>query len=392
MPILTRYVLLDLLKVFLLTLTGMTLMMILVGAFREALANGLGLWQVAKLIPYLLPSALLFAVPGTALFVACTVFGRMSSSNEIVAIKSLGISPMVVIWPVLIFAFLLSLGTVWLNDLAVSWGKKNATRVIIESVEEIAYSMLSVKKYYSNKQFSINVQGVDGRSLLWPTFTLAESEDSPAMTIYAQSAELKADPPRNVLTVKFYKMSIEGRGASFNDDDTQLIDIPLVDNTRTEVLTPSNLALRHIPEEARKQKILVRHTEQQLAVRTAFSLVLGPLTQLNAPVWNQTAEVLAEQKYRQHRLATEPHRRWSNGFSCLCFVFLGAPLAIRLRNSDYLQSFFLVFGPILICYYPLLAYGVDRAKTGALPPYAVWLGNGLVALAGLWHLRKILRY
>jgi lipopolysaccharide export system permease protein len=97
-------------------------------------------------------------------------------------------------------------------------------------------------------------------------------------------------------------------------------------------------------------------------------------------------------RHRLFRLQTEPWRRWANGFSCFFFVVAGIPLAIRLRNSDVLTSFFLCFLPILLVYYPLLAFGVDRAKGGVLPPYTVWLGNVFLLLAGLWLLRKVLRY
>jgi len=97
-------------------------------------------------------------------------------------------------------------------------------------------------------------------------------------------------------------------------------------------------------------------------------------------------------RHRLHRLQTEPWRRWANGFSCFFFVLVGAPLAIRMRNADLWTSFAVCFLPILIVYYPLMAYGVDRAKCGELPPYAVWLGNVILAAAGLWLLRKIVRY
>ena len=49
------------------------------------------------------------------------------------------------------------------------------------------------------------------------------------------------------------------------------------------------------------------------------------------------------------------------------------------------------FLPILVIYYPVFQYGVDRAKAGAFPPYAVWLGNVCVFAAGVFFLRRILR-
>ena len=94
MRILTRYVLAEFLKVFLVTLTSLTLLMLIVFLGKEAVDQGLGLPQVLRIIPYVLPNALLFTVPGTTLFAACLVYGRLSSSNEILAVKAVGISPM----------------------------------------------------------------------------------------------------------------------------------------------------------------------------------------------------------------------------------------------------------------------------------------------------------
>ena len=67
-------------------------------------------------------------------------------------------------------------------------------------------------------------------------------------------------------------------------------------------------------------------------------------------------------------------------------------MAIRLRNRDFLTSFFLCFLPILIVYYPLLMYGIDGSKSGTIPPQAVWTGNLLLVGWGAWLLRKVIRY
>ena len=50
------------------------------------------------------------------------------------------------------------------------------------------------------------------------------------------------------------------------------------------------------------------------------------------------------------------------------------------------------FLPILIVYYPLLMFGIDRTKSGIFPPYFVWLGNIILAAIGIWQLRKVVRY
>ena len=166
---LTRYVLIELLIVFLMTLTGMTLLMLLVGLATEAYRQGLGAGPLLQIIPYLLPNALRFAVPGTILFAACSVYGRMSYANEILVIKSLGLSPMTLLAPALVLSFVVSLAAVWLNDVAVSWGKQGVRTVIMHSIEEIIYGMLRTQRTYTSDQLTITVKDVQDRNLIQPT-------------------------------------------------------------------------------------------------------------------------------------------------------------------------------------------------------------------------------
>ena len=105
---LTRYIVFELLRVFLVALVALTLLLLLGVLGQEAIRQGLGPVPLLRMIPYVVPIALRFAVPATVLFAVCSVFGRISSENEVVALKSLGISPWTMVWPALVLAFLLS--------------------------------------------------------------------------------------------------------------------------------------------------------------------------------------------------------------------------------------------------------------------------------------------
>jgi radical SAM protein with 4Fe4S-binding SPASM domain len=88
MKIISRYVFSELLQVFLVALSALTLFMLVFGLLKEAQQQGLGMMQIAALVPYVLPEAMRFAVPGTMLFAVASVFGRMSATNEITALKA----------------------------------------------------------------------------------------------------------------------------------------------------------------------------------------------------------------------------------------------------------------------------------------------------------------
>ena len=394
MAILPRYVLIEVIKVFAVSVTALTLMVVLGFVGREATAQGLPLLPTLRLIPYFLPETLRVTVPMTLLLACTTVFSRISGANEIVAIKAMGISPMVLLWPVFIFAFMMSLVTVWLNDLADSWGRSNIQRVVIEAVEEIAYSMLQSQRRYSTSTFSINVKDIDGRKLQRVTLSIMGHGTSPKMTITAEEAVLRCDRAEGVLKV-FLRNGVIDVGGQFSVafPDVQEQEIPLTDASRAHSSSAwSNLPLRSLPDAIATAQSQIEQHEQMMAAQAAYQLACGDFDELTSDQWRVYENDKSELWSRYYRLVSVPQRRWAGGFACLCFALVGAPMAICLRNRDFLTSFFLCFLPILIVYYPLMIFGADQVKNGNLPTIFVWAGNIMLMLWGVWLLRRVIRY
>jgi lipopolysaccharide export system permease protein len=390
---LTRYVLREIGQVFLVTLVSLTALMILIGAVQQAIAQGLGAAQIVQLLPYLLPNALLFAVPGTILFAVSSVYGRMSATNEITALKSLGLSPMVVLWPALLLSVLLSLTTVWLNDLAMSWGHQGVQRVVINGLEDIAYGMLRSHRSFVRPAFSVMVKAVEGKRLIKPIFSLPAPDGSGSYEARADWAELKSNPGSGKLTIELFNSTLEAPGKYATFPNEKIVrEVDIAPQPGHSDSAPAHLALWQFPEATVRQRILIEQHEERMAAESGLQMMTGDFDALASRRWNDGADRLQHLKWQLFRMQTEPPRRWANGFSCLCFALVGATMAIRIRNSDALTSFFLCFGPILLFYYPLLALGTDRAKAGAISPYCVWLANVALVVWGLWLLRRVIRY
>jgi lipopolysaccharide export system permease protein len=394
MKIISRYVLIELLQVFLVSLSALTLFMLVVGLVKEAQQQGLGLLQIARLVPFVLPEAMRFAVPGTMLFAVASVFGRMSASNEITALKAAGITPMAAIWPAIALAVVVSFVSVWLNDVAVSWGRDGVRRVIVNSVEEIIYGRLRQQRSYSTPQVSINVKGVEGRRLIRPTlsFTQGGAGGTPA-TVSAAEAEITTAADASELIVTFHDGTLHMGDVKAVFPDTIVRKVPLdaVSRKGLASTSPSEIAMADFPAARAEELKRLEQLKQLAAGQQALSILSGHLEQTTpAAVAGYEAQAVHHNN-RLLRIVMEPWRRWANGFSCLCFVLVGAPMAIRMRNADFLTSFFLCFLPILVVYYPIFMMGVSRVKAGAFPPPAVWAGNVLITLWGLWLLRSVIR-
>jgi lipopolysaccharide export system permease protein len=145
------------------------------------------------------------------------------------------------------------------------------------------------------------------------------------------------------------------------------------------------------PKARAEQIARISQHEQVAAAKTAMAILSGRMEQTVPAMVEGERYAVKNETGRLRRIIMEPWRRWANGFSCLCFVLVGAPMSIKMRNADFLTSFFLCFLPILLIYYPLFMFGVSQAKSGAVPPVAVWTGNVLVTLWGMWLMRSVVR-
>lgn len=365
------------------------------GVVQQMIAEGLGPLAIIQLMPYFLPLALQFAVPATLLFAVCSVYGRMSADNEIIALKSVGLSPSRVMTPTLILAFLFSPLAVWTSDLAVSWGKPGINRVIMNSIEEIVYRVLRNHRSYStSKGFSIHVQDVQDRWLIQPTINL-HPDNGQQMRISATKGQLKLDPQSEKLRIQLYDAEWDMGGKAMGSfPGISEEEIPLNKATRKGVdqNSPSQIPLRQISHQVNLQLSSLETQKDELASMVGMELMSGRFDQLDNPKSHRLLWELEDGKLRLSKLRTEPWRRWAMGFSCFFFIWLGIPLAISMKSADYWTSFGACFLPILLIYYPMFALGLDRAKNGSWPAYSVWLGNAILFAIGLWLMRKVYRH
>src|SRR5712671_6762225 len=106
--ILHRTIFLELVRVFALSLFGITGIMVMAGVVAEASQQGLSPSQILAVIPLLIPSTLPYTIPATTLFATCVVYGRLAHDNEILAIKAAGINILKVVWPGVLLGLVMS--------------------------------------------------------------------------------------------------------------------------------------------------------------------------------------------------------------------------------------------------------------------------------------------
>jgi lipopolysaccharide export system permease protein len=396
MSILTRYYVKELLKVFTLTLCLLTVFMLWIAITFE-LPEDLKSIRLVWVLPFLLPEAVRNALQAASLFAACTVFGRMSAQNELVALNSLGIPAGFVLLPALMLGLAAGFTGVWLYEVGVSWGTAGVERALIESIDAIAYEQLEKTHSFSLPQIVLRAKGVDGRKLTKATAVITPTPDGDTTTIHAEECRLEVDPARNSLTVFFRNGTIEYEGHKLNFYDTIEQIVPLNDaEPDKDVWPPKGISLREIRTQIKSKEATIARLEHELS----DSVVPIPAPNDDAKVDEsqpapltpaEMREQLKTERSRLHYLQTQVYRRWTNGFFSLAFVMVGVPVAILLRSGDPLSAFFLCFAPVILVNHPLHNFCIRMAETGRLPPWSPWIGNVVLMSLGVWLLHRLNR-
>jgi len=392
MRLLQRYVLLELLRVFLLALTGLTLMLTFVGVVGEATRNGLGPKLILQILPFIVPSLMPFTIPATLLLTVTVVYGRMSGDQEVTAIKAAGINVLSIIMPSIIMGLVLSLGTFVLTDQFIPWAKSRSKQIIAAGMEEIFLDILKAKHKFSDDQrgLSISVTGVDGRKLINPNIRI-KPNDGNAVIIHAEAATMSFDVEKNEIRLQLWngQISTPGGGVTRFVKEDRALPLP----KEISEAHPRDIPITRIYEELALTTDKRDVEEHRRLIRTAIALTHGNFDSLDTQAFEPGIWRDVYIKRRADKLRTEIHSRYALAGSCFFFVLLGSSFSIYHGKSQFLTNFFVCFMPILMVYYPVVMLMMNLSKSGSVHPgWAMWVANAILLVAGLVTLRKVLQH
>jgi lipopolysaccharide export system permease protein len=390
-----RMILWELLKVFVMSLIGITGILLMAGIVAEASQHGLGPGQILEAIPLLIPSTLPYTIPTTTLFACCVVYGRLAADNEILAIKASGINLIKVVTPALLLGIVMSGVTMGLYYRIIPYTHYLLRAMIFEDIEEFMYTAL--RKHHtiehSSSPFSMAVKDVQGRKIISPLVRGRDAHSKTQLVAEAQEAELRVDLRHKVILVRMHNGVFsynDGEQGVFKD---QTFELELPPNFGSEGYT-------HPPRDMTWQEILARRRELQAKLTETDGRIDSVQLELardgqNLDRIQHKKNLEGDKRYIGQQITwldVELLMRPALSIGCLCFILVGCPVGIWFSRSDYLSSFITCFLPIVILYYPLMMCGTGFAKEGKFEPITlVWGANGLMGLIGLFLFRRLLR-
>jgi len=376
--LLQRYVLYELLRVFLLSLVVITTILVMVGLIAEASQQGFGPDQILKVLPLLVPGTLPYTVPATTLFAVAVVYGRLSHDNEVTAIKAAGIPISKILWPAWHIALLLSAGVFFLYQDYIPAMHHRLRAATWGDLEELIYTILKRDLCFHRPEvnYSIWVKEVQGRRLIRATFKKRDASGRDEIIAQAREAEIKVDLDEGVVKVlmRHGQMSRDFGATYISIDDEEVIPVPIPPIGAARRIRARELTRAQLYAQIEKVGQQLAQLRDQIA-KLAAQQPQGERAQL---------EQQLEYKNRDYyELVTEAAVRPALAVSTFFYVLVGCPVGIWFHRRDYLSAFVTCFLPIVLTYYPLMMLAINLGKEGRVDPtLTVWLGNGTLGAAG----------
>jgi lipopolysaccharide export system permease protein len=376
LSILHRMILWELVKVFFLSFTALTGIVLMGGLVAEATQQGLGPMQVLAIIPLFIPSLMPYILPTSTLFATCVVYGRLAADNEILAIKAAGVNVMKVVYPGVFLGLVMSCVTLGLFYHLIPYTHHLMRTLFLNDVKEVLYSMLKKDKGINNPKldFIMFVHDVQGRKLIDATFQHRAKGNRPVhdFVIRAREAELEVDMERHMLIVLMHDGEFSNPAGEhiFFEKRREEVDLPNIFDSKHLVRARDMTWPQLVAERAKLQE---------------------KMSVLNPRAHNFEEEQLTFRVGIQ-QIDAEYQMRPALAFGCLCFVLIGCPIGIWFSRSDYLSAFITCFLPIVFIYYPLMLCGTNYAKEAKFNPAAdIWAADALVAVVGVVLFGKLLK-
>lgn len=348
--LLDRYVFTELLSPFSLSLGVLCFIMLtreLLRLVELLVAKGVGLWAVLKVFAHLLPSFLVLTLPIAGIIASITAFGRLSLDKELVAMRAAGLSLLRLARPVMLFALMVFMLTLWLAQYGQPWSSTNLKKVALNLLRDQLVLALE--------------RGSFAEPLPKMTIYVSEKGDETSGGIFI-SDERNAEDPR-IIVANGYNVLI--------DSSTDQVALRLRDGV-----------IHSRPDEI---------NQYQLASFSSYDLKLslnqsGYSAVEERPSYNQLIDRLNQSQWRDPaalRRLTEYYKDMAFPTASLILCMLGVPVGIVSKRSGRIGGF-AVGVAVVIAYYVMNVACEFLVTATVIPPFAgAWSPNGVFFLITL---------
>ncbi|MDL1984404.1 MAG: LPS export ABC transporter permease LptF [Deltaproteobacteria bacterium] len=314
----------------------------------------ISLFDVMLLLIYSMPHFLEFVIPMSVMTTVLLTFFRLSSDNEIVALKAGGVSIYKLLPPVLLFCLIGCMLTGFMTIYGLSWGRLSFKKLTYE----VALSNVNIGM--KERTFNDNFEGV----MLY--MNKIDLKNKALMDIFIEDQRT-----RNIIST-----IVAPRGEIYSEPDKLLFHLRLHNGTINQV-DIENKTVHSITFDTYDINLdLKKSVTTKKERKDEKEMSIAELNKYLKDTVNKDAKYYAA--------LIEFHRKFSIPFACFALGLLGVPLGVRSKSAK--RAFGLGFGLIFfLLYYLMLSAGWVFGEAGVYPPLiGMWMPNIVIGGIGLY--------
>lgn len=319
---------------------------------------------IAKLLLYALPSTIPFALPLGVLVGILIGLSRMSSDNEITAMRASGISSATVARPVLLLStiamVITAMSSLWLTPLSLHLETLAARNFAAAQLTGNIESRIFDEKFPKTVLYVGDVETV-GKQVVWHQVFIADTTSKEDLERQGKS---RGEGPRILVA-------------------EQAIPHPDAANNRI-ILDMQNFRSTERDKEGHVVTTAAPNQAEVLQAQEQAEL------QVNKSVQEMDTGPLYKRVYQRHDLSKEDrvdatielHQRFALPLACILLALVGVPLGVSSRKGGKSAAFVLT---VIVAFAYYLGYItlLGLAKKGSMPvPVAAWTPNVFFAIVG----------
>ena len=327
--------------------------------------KGVSPLYLVELLIYVMPATVVLSLPMAMLVAILLALGRLSTDNEIVAMKAHGIAFHQLMLPLLVVAAVLSLVDLVLIDHALPQANRayaSLQRDIRRHKPAFVLEEATVMKELENEGKLWMYEFMDAESgrmqnvKIWDNIWSGRPRFS-----HAQEASLGFEDGRAMLTLY--------DGLTYEPETSNL------DDFRITKFQQQQLALQLTEDLERSAFQNQNPRSMRISQLKAF------IGTLRSTLHNSTNQDYTLQKIRSAEV--EYHKKFSIPFACLALGLMGVPLGLMVKQGGRMLGFGIGLA-VIVVYYLLLQVGQNGGINGMLPPtLAMWLPNIVIGVFGI---------
>jgi lipopolysaccharide export LptBFGC system permease protein LptF len=367
MKLIDKFVSRELLVNVLFAIAVLSLVLVVGNIFRKLLPllvnHDVPVEYLIAFIAYVFPFSLIFTIPWGLLTAILLVFGRLSADNELIALRSNGVSVPRVCISLAAIALVCTAICLWLTVQVAPATQKKLRSTIFDLATRDPMALFGsdqvIDEFPGRK---IYVGKKEGNRLENITVFELNEHSMPMRVTFAHTGMLEADLENKRILMHLYNARYQQRDENAPADLHKIRDgINMAEGTLP-------ISLDELYEKEKKRPS-----------RSALSL-------------QQLLEQLKSENTRERSASrTEINKRFSFPFACIAFAIIGVPLGITAHRRETSVGF--AVGLMVAVAYFLFVIIADtlRGNPKVHPELLIWIPNVLFIVLGAFLFRRLAR-